>query len=126
MAYDNPKVISYGFGEYDFGNATEALAIKGPSGMQGRILDICLSASETFTATTTPAYIRLGTASDPDAYAEMNCSTTADTNALNTWTRGVTTTLPADTQIEVAFIAPTGGTPAGKGYVNIAIMWYND
>ena len=31
--------------------------------------------------------------------------------------------LPADTQIEVALVAPTGGTPAGQGHVHITVSW---
>ncbi len=126
MAYDNPKVITYSFGEIDVADAPEISAIKGPTGMEGRILDICCSCTETFNAVSTSAFLRLGTGTDADAYAQMTMGTTADTDAFNTWTRGTTAVLPVDTQIEVAFIANTGGTPAGKGFYNIAIMWYND
>ena len=37
----------------------------------------------------------------------------------------VLATLPADTNIFVALVAPTGGTPAGKGFVTIVIDCFN-
>ena len=125
--YDQGEVITYSFGEYDFGAADEALAIKGPSGKVGRIVDIGVAVTETFNAVTTPAYIRMGTGADPDAYAELNMASAADTDYFNTLDDTdaiIVETLPPDTQVEVAFIAPTGGTPAGKGFVNISVSWY--
>jgi hypothetical protein len=76
--YDNPIVITYGLGDQDFGAAGDALAIKPPPGVsRGRIVDSHVAVKETFTAVTTPAYIRLGTAADADFYAELNLGTAA-------------------------------------------------
>jgi len=124
--YDNPTTITYSFGEFDFGNGSESLSVKGLSGKRGVLKDICVSASETFTADTTPAYVEVGTASDPDAFAKLSIATTADTNAITaSETSGaiIDSIIPVDTQVEVTFVAPTGGTPAGKGYVSITIDW---
>ena len=126
MSYDNPNVITYSFGEHDFGSAGEVLSVKGISGKSGVLLDICVSATETFTATTTPAYVKVGTASDDDAYASLSLATTADTDSVTaSATSGaiISPKIAADTQVEVTFVAPTGGTPAGKGFVSIAIAW---
>lgn len=126
MAYNNPVVATYSF-VHDFGAAGDALAIKAPRGFdRGRILDIGVAVTETFTQVDTPAYIRLGTASDADAYAEMNMAAAADTDYYNTQndTDAIINADVTDAQIEVAFVAPTGGTPAGIGTVNIVIAWF--
>jgi hypothetical protein len=126
--YDNPLTITYNLGLHDFGAGGDALAIKAPNGFtRGQIRDIGVAVTETFNAVTTPAYVRLGTAADPDAYAELNMGTAADTNYYNTQDDTdaiIDATVPSATQIEVALVAPTGGTPAGIGHVHVTIDWY--
>ena len=145
ISYDNPMRRNYGFGLYDFGAADEALAIPVPL-VQGvalasmcRIESIALSATETFTTTTTGAFVRIGTAADPDKFAELAVGTLADTNGLDL-TAGSTELKDNGyggtgivllnssgeniTQLELAFVAPTGGTPAGIAAVNIGIAWW--
>ena len=127
MSYSNPLTITYVVGEHDFGAGGDALAIKAPAGYEnGRIRDVGVMVTETFTATTTPGYVRLGTATDADAYAELNMGTAADTNYYNTQddTDAIISADVTSTQIEVALVAPTGGTPAGKGYVHITVDWF--
>lgn len=127
MAYNNPYVVTYSFGEHDFGAGGDALAIKAPNGFTGgRIIDVGVAVTETFTADTTPAYVRIGTSTDADAYVELNMGTAADTDYYNTQddTDALIDADVTDTQLEVAFVAPTGGSPAGKGYVNVVIAWF--
>lgn len=127
MGYSNPKTVTYSLGEHDFGAGGDALAIKAPRGYEnGRIVDVGVMVTETFTADTTPGYVRLGTASDANAYAELNMGTAADTDYYNTQddTDAIISADVTSDQIEVALVAPTGGTPAGKGYVNIVIDWF--
>lgn len=127
MAYDNGLTITYSLGEHDFGAGGDALAVKAPYGYsKGRINDVGVMVTETFTADTTPGYVRIGTASDADAYVELNMGTAADTNYFNTAddTDAIISADVTGTQLEVALVAPTGGTPAGKGYVNITVTWY--
>lgn len=126
MAYNNPDVITYSLGSHDFGAGGADLAIKAPKGYtQGRILDVGVAVTETFTATTTPAYVRVGTGADPDAYVELNMGTAAATDYYNTAddTDAIINADVTDTQLEVAFVAPTGGTPAGIGLVSITVAW---
>ena len=129
MGYSNPhQSITYWYPSHDFGAGAGAVSFQGPSGMTGKLKDIVVNATETFNAVTTPAYVRIGTGSDADAYAEANLGTTAatdmfvatqdDTDAI------ILSDIPADTQVEVAFVAPTGGTPAGIGTVGIVVDWY--
>ena len=127
MSYSNPTVITYNLGLHDFGAAGDALAIKAPKGFEhGRIMDVGVAVTETFTATTTPAYVRLGTATDADAYVELNMGTAADTDYFNTQddTDAIIDADVDSTQIEVALVAPTGGTPAGIGHVHVTIAWF--
>lgn len=129
MSYSDPDRRNYGFGIHDFGAASESLSIKGPKGKAGRLIAIHASATETFNAVSTSARIDVGTAADTDAYASFVLGTLADTDSAST-DDGVTDTdaiisaeIPADTQVEVTFVAPTGGTPAGMAAVNIIIDW---
>lgn len=126
MAYDNPLTVTYNLGTIDFGAGDEALAIRAPAGVDyGRIRHVGVAVSETFTNTTTAAFIRIGTASDPDAYVEMDMGEAADTDYYceRDDTDAIIEEEVTDTQLEVALIAPTGGTPAGIGSVNIVIDW---
>ena len=121
-------IVNYSLGIHDFGAGGDALAIKPPRNVTwGEIIDVGVMVTETFTADTTPGYVRVGTATDADAYAELNMGTAADTNYYNV--RDDTDAIkdveiPSSTQIEIALVAPTGGTPAGAGYVNIIIEWH--
>lgn len=128
MSYANPQRITYTFPSHDFGAGAGATSFKGPLGKEGYIEEITLVSTETFTTTTTPAYIRLGTASDADAYAEANLGTTAATDTFvatqNDKDAIIQPVVPADAQVEVAFIAPTGGTPAGIGVASVTVAWY--
>jgi hypothetical protein len=129
MGYANPQVrTTYTYPSHDFGAGAGAVSFQGPKNMVGKLKEIVLHCTETFTATTTPAYIRIGTASDADAYAEANLGLTADTDTFVASQDDpdaiIVSDLPADTQVEVAFIAPTGGTPAGIGTVSLVVEWY--
>lgn len=129
MSYSNPDRRCYNYGSIDFGAGGEVVSITGPKGKRGRLIDIHVSATETFNAVTTSAKVSVGTAADPDAYAELDVGTLADTDSISA-EDGVSDTdaiiaedIPADTQVEVTMVAPTGGTPAGMGHVQIVIDW---
>lgn len=128
MGYSNPlHSITYTWGVHDFGAGAGAFSFKGPKGTVGRLKEITVTSTETFNAVTTPAYVRIGTASDADAYAELNMGTTAATDTIVASAQLgalIDQDLPADTQIEVAFVAPTGGTPAGMGHVFVTVDWF--
>jgi hypothetical protein len=129
MSYSDPDRRTYSFGIHDFGAGSESLSITGPKGKTGTLVAIHAAATETFNAVTTAANIQVGTAADPDAYALFNLGTLADTDSAST-DDGTTDTdaiisasIPADTQVEVTFTAPTGGTPAGMAAVTVIIDW---
>lgn len=137
--YDNPLTVSYSMGEHDFGAGGDALAIQRPYGTNfARLREIHVAVTETFTADTTAGFVRVGTASDADKFAELNMGLAADTDGWGTnddndaiKAAGNQIDLDRDgdsgaslDQLEVNFVAPTGGTPAGKGYVTLVIDWW--
>ncbi|KQZ49714.1 hypothetical protein ASD54_12305 [Rhizobium sp. Root149] len=129
MGYANPIIRStYTWNAVDFGAGNVATSFKGPNGMEGRIRELTVISTETFTNTTTQAFVRLGTTSDADAYAQAALGTLANTDTFvaskqdSDWI--ISGTLPVDTQIEVNFVAPTGGTPAGIGTVILDVEWF--
>jgi len=128
MAYENRTPISYSLGTVDFGAGNTTHKILGPDGHTGRIVDIHLDISETFTQVTTPGYLRVGTSTDADAYAELTLGTTAAINtALNFASQAAAdkkTNITADSLVYVAGIAPTGGTPAGIAKVTVVVDWW--
>jgi len=137
--YDNPLTISYNFGVEDFADAAQALAIQRPNGKKfARIEDLHVAVTETFNAVTTSAFLRIGTASDADKFAELDMTTAADTDGYGTVddtdaikAAGKEIDMDNDgdsaaaiDQLEVATIANTGGTPAGQGYITIVVSWW--
>lgn len=129
MSYSNPDRRSYVFPAVAFGTGT-AQSFQGPKGKAGRLVDIHVSCTVLFTAVTTPAYVQVGTAATPAANAALALGTLAATDAISAKGNGVTTAytlttdqIAADTQVEVTFVAPTGGTPAGTGTVAVVVDW---
>jgi hypothetical protein len=131
--YDNGIVCSYSFGSLAFGGSGSAWALKPPAGLnRGKIVDIQVQVSVLFTAVTTPAYVRLGWAADDDYYAQLSMGTAAATDAYGIRNVGydvavfksINMVVDAISQVEVVFVAATGGTPAGTGVPNIMINWW--
>mgnify|MGYP003135288233 FL=1 len=126
MSYSNPTPYCFTF-LHDFGAASEALIFRGPKGMQGTIQEVEAIAYETFNAVTTEASIELGSSAGTAEYVNMGLGTLADGDEqrmTDTAADLVLAALPADTDIHITFNAPTGGSPAGKAYVQIMVHWY--
>lgn len=127
LTYATPRTITYSFGEHDFGAGGEVFSLRGPLGFTGKLVGVQVNATETFTATTLQGTVLVGTAGDTDAFGLLNLGTTADTDTVSEATDTdaiLSSAITADTQVEVNLTAPTGGTPAGKGFVHITIDWY--
>ena len=90
-------------------------------------------AAEVFT---TGGKIEVGTAADPNHYAQLLLLTTADTDGLAITTpatelfdnsqggKGVIDLTTEDiTQLEVV-LTITGGTPTGQGFAGIVVSWW--
>ncbi len=134
--YDK-KPTRYQFDTLDFGTAGEVFTIMGPKGKKGLLVDygVC-HPTETFTNTTLPAYVSVGTVADADAYGdELGLGTLAadggGKSLLSTYTPGesgyntamIQRSLPADTIVALHCTAPTGGTPAGMACPFVEIIW---
>jgi hypothetical protein len=135
MSYSQPDRQVYNLGHHDFGAGGDSLAIAVPSGKRfARVANIHVAATETFTDTTTSGKIYLGTGSDTDKFVIFDLGTLADTDAMDLaddtdavltgYTEYIDTTVENITQIEVTFVAPTGGTPAGMGHVTVTLDWF--
>lgn len=129
MSYSNPDRRFYVFPNVDYGAGNSSHSFQGPKGKTGRLIDIHLSATETFNSVTTDGYTDIGTAADPDAYAHFVQGDLAATDSV-CGTDGATDTdwlisaeIPADTQVEVTCVAPTGGTPAGIATTTVVVDW---
>lgn len=128
--YDNPRTITYSLGSHNFGAGAGAFAIRPPAGCKtGRVVDIHVMPTVTFTQVTTPAFVRVGTTGVPAKYAELNLGAAAATDGYNLSNTGVKPQpfdMEADviSQLEVVFVAPTGGTPAGTGLVQVTVDWF--
>jgi len=126
MSYSDPRpycISAY----HDFGAGGEAMTFRGPKGKQGTIKEIKGDSFELFTPVTTDACIRVGSATSGYEYENMGVGTLAD--AANVSMTAVAAdlvleALPADTDVHITLVAPTGGTPAGKAHYHIMIEWY--
>lgn len=125
--YTNLVPISYNFAGVDLGAGAFAREINGPAGCIGRVVDVHIAASETFTDTTTSATLKVGTATDDNAYVDLDLGTTAAGDALSASNQSgaliANARIPADTAVKVAGAAPTGGTPAGIADIAVVIAW---
>ena len=123
-SYSNPSTICINYGLWDFGEGGETMSFKLPNGMSGRLRDVIVQATEAFNAVTTEGEVNIGSADGGKQYANCGLGTLADKASYRLSDNSadlVLATLPANTNICVAFVAPTGGTAAGQGFVTIVI-----
>jgi len=124
---DAPFDVTYIFPAKDFGAADFVEDIQTPPGFRGKVRAISLyDVTETFNAVTTPARVDIGSGGDDNAYAisaslGLLASGAALTPAL---TNGVTHIIPANSQVEVAGVAPTGGVETGIATVAVTIQYF--
>jgi hypothetical protein len=129
--YANPLVVTYGFGNLNFVTGAATYKLKPPPGCDaGRVEDIHVRVTTLFTQVSTPAYVRVGISSDHDKYAELNMGAAAANAAYST--RDVAGSIHDNihltgdgvTDVDVRVVAPTGGSPAGVGYLDVIIGWW--
>ncbi len=129
-SYDQPLIICYALGNYDYANAGDAFAIPVPLGKtRCRVEDINVMATEVFTA---GGKIELGTAGDANHYAELVIGTLADTDGIALAAAGLFDNGQGGagiidigeegiTQIEVVL---TTSTTTGIGFTSIILGWW--
>jgi hypothetical protein len=129
--YSHPVVVPYSFGNLNFVTGAATYKIKPPRGMgRGYVEDIHVRVTTLFTQVTTPAFVRVGTTASNSLYAELNMGAAAAGAAYNA--RDIANVVRGDinlsrdavTDIDVRVVAPTGGTPAGVGFLDVILGWY--
>ena len=115
--------VTYKFTATDFGTSTSSL-IAPPAGLRGEIKELNLyDVTEIFNEVATGATVLVGTAADTNKYATSAEFGTLAQDAAESFalTDGVTTVLPADTDILVSFIMSDHGTSTGIASVALTI-----
>lgn len=129
MSYADPNRRTYTFSNVDFGAGNTVHGIRGPADKTGRLIDVHVSATETFNSVTTDGAVNIGDSTDADKFAHFVPGDLAAESAVSGMD-GVTdpdwiidADIPANTLVEVQCLAPTGGTPAGIATVSVVIDW---
>ena len=127
MSYENPSVFSPPLGSVSFATTTTRV-IRLPRNKAGRIIDIGVYATVLFTNVTTGAKVQVGNGTVANFYGEFGqlgaLAAGASSNSSNIALVGVGVELPANTDITLTFLAPTGGAPAGTGIPNVVFETY--
>jgi hypothetical protein len=130
MGYANPmQRITYQFGLVDIGAGTKTYTVQGPKGAVGRLRDIGIAGETLFTNVTTAGAIQVGNATTATKYGNLPLGAlAAGANLIASYDAPTALVaaqeIPADTDLQIKFVAPTGGTPAGKGFPTVTIDWY--
>lgn len=134
--YDNLTPVCYQFAAVDFGAGDSTKKLKIPRGAQmARVLDILLTASETFTQTTTPGIVQVGDGTTADKFAAMTIGALASGSTLGAGDvdgglyKAVYLAYDYNSgdglhDLILTCVGPTGGTPAGIADV-IVIVGYD-
>jgi hypothetical protein len=129
--YSNPLTVPYNFGNLNFVSGAGTYKVKPPPRATcGRVEDIHVRVTTLFTQVTTPAYVRVGTSGDNLKYAELNMGAAAAGAAYNTRDvagsikSNINLTKDAISDVDIRVVAPTGGSPAGVGYLDVIISWW--
>ncbi len=131
MSYSNPQTVTITTGAILTTAAAATMALRGPKGKTGRLVDVIARASVANHAlgTTTPTTLLVGKAGDTDAYATffpaaMTIPTatalTDDPGASNI----VGIDIPADTVVLLTTVANNGGSPTGTITYDVIIDWF--
>ena len=129
--YDKQSMWTVSLPNYDYGDGdtVDVTSVMFPTGYAGRLIDIGVSVTETFACDSTAACVKVGTATNDDAYGKLNIPDgSADTNYINAADDTdvvISAEIPAATQIEITPVAGTdSGTAAGKGNTYITFEIY--
>lgn len=129
MSYADPVSKAYSFPAIAFGTGSSQ-TIRGPKGKTGIVRDIHVSATVLFTAVTTSGRVDVGNSTTAAAAGSLTLGTLAAGGSRSVLDgQDATSALvsgyicPADTDVKVSFVAPTGGSPAGTGTVTVFIDW---
>lgn len=131
-SYDQLSPVQYNFVAKNYAAGSSAL-LKVPVGAQmGRVLDILLNCTVTFTQVTTPAAVQVGDGTTPDKFASITIGALASGTTMggSDVTNGVFKAVylagnynsgAGLHDLTATFVAPTGGTPAGTADTTIIV-----
>lgn len=119
MSYSNPQTMLYRFPAATISAAAVVGRIIGPSGKEGRLVDIGFVT--TTGVTVAAGTIDVGLTADVDAFGTLTVPVQAANAVTNGMVRGTDEDIPADTVIEVS---ANGECTAGAGDILVAIDWY--
>lgn len=121
--------ITYLFQAVDFGGGDSTEVIAGPAGKRGRVKAVSVfNVTEAFNAVTTPARVDIGDGTDADEFGlSGSLGTTGVGEAISPEiTDGDDVVVPADQDVTLTFVAPTGGGPnTGIADVAVTIRWFD-
>lgn len=141
FSYSNPMRMTYSWGSLNFVSGAGSWQIQPPPlSKAARVADISVRVTTLFTNVTTGALVNIGTAATAAKYVSFNCGAAAANTTINLNTQGgspfnpvaagfigdgsIDLTRDAVTFIQVQVVAPTGGSPAGVGFLDIAMAWF--
>jgi hypothetical protein len=134
-SYDLPHTATYQYAGVNFATTTTGKIPVPRKCTKGRVLDIAVYATTTFTQTTTAGAVEVGDGTTATKFANLSTGGTVAGNSVtgNDQTSGPvyqSTYFAANYNsgaglhdLIVTFLAPTGGTPAGVGNVFIIMAW---
>lgn len=128
MAYDADKLFNVVLPSWDFGDGAtvDVVNLRLPPGYKGDIIQIGVMVQETFACDNTAAVLKVGNATDDDAYALLTIADgaadgdffdqTDDTDAIIAVVSGQDAQIPAGTLIKITgVVGVDAGTEAGIG-----------
>lgn len=135
--YSQPTRITYSFGTIAFTTALTQAVNPPVNHNMGRVGEIHVRVTVTFTAVTTPALVNIGTAGTAAKYAQLSMGTAAAGTAANIGSAAgtppnvglvvfsdINLVRDAVTALQFQVVAPTGGSPAGTGALDIMMDWW--
>lgn len=131
--YDDLVPVSYRYSAVNLASGNVSKKLKVPRGATlGRVLDILMEASVTFTQVTTPAVIQVGDGTTADAFASLTVGALASGSTLGggdvaggvfkaVYLAGNYNSGDGLHDLILTCVAPTGGTPAGTADIIIVV-----
>lgn len=132
--YDSPFSFLYQFPAINFVSGAGASKIPVPRGAkQARVLDLQITATTTFTQTTTPGLVQIGDGTTANKFAQLSAGATAAGSTITGNDTGGVFLSEYIAQnynsgaglhdLTMTVVAPTGGSPAGVGTINVIMAW---
>lgn len=136
--YSEPQFATYSFGLLAFTTAFTHQVKPNFRKTGGKVADIHVRVTVTFTQTTTPALVNVGTVASATKYASLNMGAAAAGVSYNIVDGAggssanvglvifsdINFSRDATTVVQFQVVAPTGGSPAGSGFLDIIMEWF--